>query len=177
MRNLFFLVACFAVLVVPGLASAQQCGMSRKSITFKVTMCSQRGCSTGAETLNFVGDKVVHYQELASREGTIYKIGATVDFCDSRSESYRPSLCRNEFGPMKAHGTARFVGPSLTLQLVQEYTVRSVPARTTQIMRVEIPTCSSCRVVQVLIEAATLDGRLRDVTQMAGPQAEFCTVR
>ena len=78
---------------------------------------------------------------------------------------------------MKAYGTASFVGYDIELQLVQTFVVGGqIPGKVTQIIRVEVPQCSSCKVVESSIDVASDDGRIRDGSHMAGPESEWCQI-
>jgi len=172
------LCVILVTLLMPAYAYSQSCNLNRKTVGFKVTMCSQRGCNTGVERVDFVGDKVIHYSDRLAAEGTVYEVGKTVNFCDPRSQNYRPRLCRNEAGPVAASGTVSFIGSDIVLQKVENFAVQGVPARNTQTIRIRMEGCDACKVVQLTIDVVSLDPRhpVRDGSQMAGSESELCQV-
>jgi hypothetical protein len=155
-------------LAFPTDASAQQCDMSRKSIGYRVTMCSPRGCNLGQERVDFVGEKIIHYSSAADRLGTIYQIGKTVDFCNPQLETHRPALCRDQFGPVRAQGTASFGDLKLTLTQTASETQDRYGGTITQFMHILVQACSSCVVQEISIDSILTNGQPVYRSRMSG---------
>ena len=47
---------------------AQQCSLNRKSLTFDITVCSEKGCVRGAERVDVVGANIIHYSNAGAAE-------------------------------------------------------------------------------------------------------------
>lgn len=149
-RRLVVGVVGLCLLVSTG--KAQQCNLDRKSITFTITLCSQKGCIPGAERVDIIGNHVIHYSNAASQIGTVYTLGQTVDLCnDPTNAGLWAPRCSNVNDIVKANANATYTGNEIRLSVEQDFYKRALNnmlyARVVDLMRIGIISCNACRLL------------------------------
>jgi hypothetical protein len=131
---------------------AQQCDLNRKTITFNITVCSQQGCTPGAERVDIIGSHVVHYTSASAGVGTVYTIGQTTDLCrDQANAGLWLPRCSDANNFVKANATAVYTGGELKLTIEQAYSSKfnnQLSARVVHVMRIGIMSCNACQVLE-----------------------------